>query len=142
MPSRFLKYDNSCLFIKRDLRRLKRLKSLKEDIYDCYKIVDGLSKESLYPPPFNAFGGLITKIECSLGTLLCFKDRVPITNPFLPPSKGARLIYTIIKEYKVFIPLLVFSADEEGKLYEINRRKIRLTKSGFGKIIREKIKSV
>jgi len=76
-----------------------------------------------------------------LGTLLCFKDRVPITNPRLSPSKGARFIYAIIKEYKAFIPLLIFSADEEGKLYEINRKRIPLTKSGFGKIIREKIKS-
>ncbi len=128
--------------MKRDLKRLKRFKSLKEDIYDCYKIVDGLAKESLYPPPISAFGGLITKLECSLGTLLCFKDRVPITNPPLSSSKGARLIYAIIKEYKLFIPLLVFSANEEGEFYEINRKKIRLTKSGFGNIIREKIESI
>ncbi len=77
-----------------------------------------------------------------MGTLLCFKDRVPITNPPLSSSKGARLIYAIIKEYKLFIPLLVFSANEEGEFYEINRKKIRLTKSGFGNIIREKIESI
>lgn len=138
MQKRSLKYDGSNRFIKKDFQRLKRWKSLSKDIYSCYKITDGILKELPWPPPLNVLGGLITKIECSYGTLLCYKDRVAISNPSLSPSRGARLIFAIAKE--TFIPLIVYGACEEGGPYKVNGKKFLLTKSNLGKIIKEKIK--
>ena len=134
-----LKYDGSCIFIKNDLKRLKSWTSLAKDIYGCYKIVNGAVKEIGFPPTVNSLGGLITEIKCSHGTLLCYKDRFPITNPCLTPSEGGRIIFAIIKEQRIFIPLLVYAAKEEKGPYKINNKKFFLTKNNLGKIIKEKI---
>lgn len=137
-----LDYDESCTFIKNDLRRLKSWPSLANDIYGCYKVVNGILKEIVFPPTVNSLGGLITEIKCSRGTLLCYKDRLPITNPCLTPSEGGRIIFAIIKEQRIFIPLLVYAAKEEKGPYKINNKKFFLTKSSLGKIIREKLMKI
>lgn len=130
-------------FIIEDLRRLKKWKSLGVDIANHQLIVSGLLVEAaVYPPPYNFSGGLITRIDHLKGTFLCFKDRVAITDPFMTPEEGARLVYAIIPQLAMFIPMLVYGAFEEGTMYCINKKKFPLTKSGLGKIINEKLKAL
>ena len=136
MQKPFLKYGGS-IFIKNDLKRLKKWKSLKDDVYNCYKIIAGGLCEQNWPPPYNFGGGLITETS----EFLCFKERQAITNPFLSPSEGARIIYGLTKKSKVFLPLIVFGACEEKETYKINNKKFSLTSSNFAKIINEKLKN-
>lgn len=142
MQNKSLKYDDSLTFIKRDLKRLKKWKSIEDDVYACYKIINGMICETRYPPTFDFCGGLIFERKCFYGTLLCYKDRIAIKEPPLSPSEGARLIFAIIKEPAVFIPLILFKVSEERTFYNINSKKFRLTSSNFGKIIIEKLKSL
>ena len=140
MQSEFLKYGGNH-FIKNDLKRLKRWSSLEEDVLNFFKILSGGLSETKWPPPNSFGGGLITKKQSAEETILFFKDRQGITDPRTNPAQGARIVYGLVKEQRVFIPFLVFSASEEGKYYRINSKKLLLTKSNFTKIIDEKIKS-
>ena len=139
MQGRQLKYVGNA-FIEHDLRRLKKLTSLSDDLHSVYEIISGLVEELQWPPPYSFCGGLIAEIEIDGERYLCFKDRVPIKNPSMSPSNGCRLVYALGVSTHTFIPLLVYSAKEEKETYNINNKKYSLTSSNLGKIINEKLK--
>lgn len=139
MPEPPLRYAGNDLILS-DLKRLKKIKSLPEDISSIHKLINGMSEESGWPPPVDFCGGLITEFVIDDEKFMCFKDRVPTSNPKLTPSQGCRLIFALSIKSRSFIPLLVFRANEEGQDYMINGKKYKLTSSNFGKIIDEKLK--
>lgn len=137
MPNE-LKYAGNN-YIKQDLRRLKSLRSLSQDIETIFTIVRGHLAEMAWPPPFHSFGGMITQFDSDNESFLCFKERVPITNPKLTPAQGCRLIFALDIGSRVFIPLLLYRANEEGRDYQINGKKFKLTSGNLGKIINQKL---
>ncbi len=127
--------------IENDLKRLKKLVSLKEDIKNTCNIIIGKTTDNIILnscPPKTIFGDLITKKTLEDKDFHFYKKRVPITNPKTSPSEGCRLIYGICV-YKL-IPFFVYKAPEEKAHYEINNKKIPIQKAGLIKIIEEKIK--
>lgn len=139
MQGQQLKYAGN-YFIKQDLRRLKSISSLEQDILEAFSVVRGLIDETSWPPPFDFCGGLITKLSIDDEVFLCFKDRVPTVRPKLNPSSGCRLIYALGIDSQAYVPLLLYRANEEGETYSINNKKFNLTSSNLGKIINEKLK--
>lgn len=127
-------------YIAQDLRRLKSIRSLSDDLEAIFDIVCGLIAETAWPPPYDFCGGMITQFEVDGEKFICFKERVPTTNPQLSPSHGCRIIYALGVSSMAFIPLLVYRANEEGRDYQINSKKFKLTSSNLGKIINERLK--
>ena len=137
MPEPLLKYVYSDL-IRSDLKRLNGWLSLKEDIENQCKIAVG----KLSDPVFKfgtPLGDFITEVCVDGVNIFFYKDRIKITNPLMPPSKGGRVVYAVIKNLKKIFPILVYSAKEEGTFYHINGKKIPLKKSGLIQIIDEKL---
>ena len=134
MSRQSLKYAGN-EFIKQDLRRLKSIKSLEVDLEAVFNLIQGLVEETTWPPPLDFCGGLIAEFDIDGERFTCFKDRVPTVNPRLTPSNGCRLIYALGSNSRTFIPLLVYRANEEGKMYLINGKKLSLTSGNLGKII-------
>jgi len=130
-------------FIEEDLKRLKAWGSLRSDIHNQYQITCGLLvTTNQFPPPSNFCGGLITYKKHVKGEFYFFKERVAITNPFMTPAEGARLIFAIVPQLNRFIPILVYAASEEARMYSINGKKLPLKKPGLGKIVNEKLRRI
>lgn len=140
-PNEALNYAGTD-FIKGDLRRLKRLSSLEEDIFNNYRIIMGKLTDGLLPSSlFNClFGDCLTQKTVNAETIEFYKIRVGITNPKMSPSCGVRLVYGVVRSKKSFVPILVYAACEEGRYYQINNKKLPLKKSGLVQIIDEKLK--
>lgn len=93
--------------IEEDLRRLKKLSSLENDIREYFPLVRG---------SFESYGFCRDKNDFIFGVdglLDCYKTRLRITDPFLPPAKGCRLFYLVTTESH-FVPILVYRASEES----------------------------
>lgn len=93
--------------IEEDLRRLKKLSSLENDIREYFPLVRGSFESYGFCRDKNDF---IFGVE---GLLDCYKTRLRITDPFLSPSKGCRLFY-IVTTGSHFVPILVYRASEES----------------------------
>lgn len=132
--------------IKRDLKRLKRWRSLGTDIKNVIKITIGYLTDNIVGTancrPKTVFGNHITEAVVGGQKISFYKKRVAIINPKTPPSAGARLVYGYIEGKNAFIPILIYAASEEGEYYDINNRKIPLTVSGLVEIINEKLNSL
>ena len=132
--------------IKRDLKRLKRWRSLGVDIKNVIKITIGYLTDNVVSAASctskTVFGNHITETVADGQKISFYKKRVPITNPKTCPSAGARLVYGYIEGKNSFIPILIYAVSEEGEYYEINNRKIPLTVSGLIEIINEKLSSL
>ena len=141
MPIQELKYAGND-YIEGDLKRLKRLVSLKDDLLDEFNIIRGYWPIELpWPPPdFGFLDGLITKCEVDGELFKVYKDRIPISRPKMSPSEGCRLIFAIGCKSYTFVPLLVYSAKEEKGFYVINNKKFSLKSGNLGKIIGEKLR--
>jgi hypothetical protein len=129
-------------FIANDLKRLKNLRSLVDDLNDEFKVISGYWPDELpWPPPNTGLcDGLITQYKIDGELFKVYKDRIPIAQPKMSPSKGCRLIFAIGCESFTFIPLLLYSSKEEKATYLINNKKFPLTSSNLGKIIGEKLR--
>ncbi|MCH7492510.1 hypothetical protein IID19_02845 [Patescibacteria group bacterium] len=130
------------IYIRKDLKKIKKFVSLGEDIKNKLKIIhdDVLDSHvgSVSSFPYSDF---IAK-SIYKGEEVCFyKTRVPIKSAGLSARKGCRLLFGFVKSGLAFVPILVFRVDQEGKSYNINRKKFPLTSSGFSSIIREKLLS-
>ena len=90
--------------VERDIKRLKKLKSLKEDLDIFY---------TAHTNQLNDFGRLSCEIA-STPNYKIYKDRIAVTNPFTPPSKGCRLWFVITKD-GFYIRCLIYQANEESK---------------------------
>lgn len=114
---------------------------MREDIENQCNIGIGKLSDPLFK--FNTpLGDFITEVCADDTNILFYKHRIKITNPLVPPSKGGRVIYAVIKDLKKIFPVLVYAAAEEGTYYHINGKKIPLKKSGLIQIIDEKLLSL
>ncbi|MFA5134426.1 MAG: hypothetical protein WC505_01405 [Patescibacteria group bacterium] len=128
-------------YIKRDLKRLKKFKSLEKDIQDKIKIIIGGLQDhqaSFSSFPFSVF---ITKASLNGKEIWFYKARIGITSCRLSASNGCRLIFGYIPADYIFVPILVYSASDEGTAYNINKKQIPLKHEGLKKIITEKLQS-
>lgn len=142
MPKEILEYVGTH-YIKNDLKRLRKWRTLRWDIYNHYKMLMGKLTDDLLSSVFvSPLGDFITQIIIQRKTIQFYKIRIAISNPKIPAKKGARLIYGVIREDKKFVPILVYGAFEEGSFYKINKKKLLLRKSGLIKIIDEKLKTM
>lgn len=129
--------------IKKDLKRLKRLISLGDDITNSYLILMGKLTDVLSHNMFSSpLGDFLTEKSIKGFNFRFYKKSINISNPKLSSSSGARLIFGVQEEKRKFIPILVYSASEEKKHYFINQKKLPLTKPGLIKIIDEKIEEM
>ena len=132
-------------YIKRDIKRLKRINSLEVDVENHYKIFRGKVTERItnaYEVPLAQ--AYLYEVDLDEGTkVLFYKDRCATTNPKLTPSEGLRIVFGLyVKDHKPikYIPFLVFSAKEEKKTYLCeNGKTYKLTSSYFKNIIEAKL---
>jgi hypothetical protein len=127
--------------IQCDLKRLKKWKSLETDISSIFQIINGRVTD-LILNSYTNFGTFLTEKELDGVKVLFYKERVAILNPRTPPSKGARLVFGVFANERVFLPIFVYAAEEEKKYYNINGKRFPLTASNLTKIIEEKLKSI
>lgn len=142
MSGRILDYG-PIFCIQSDLRRkpLKGLFSLEKDIENHYKMFVGKLTDAMLPSVFNY--PLCDHIsQQSLGdeTVNFYKMRIKVTNPMTPASSGGRLLFAVLIKARKFVPICIFMASEEGTNYSINTYNLPLTRSGFKRIIEEKLK--
>lgn len=98
-----LDYGNH--LIKRDIKRLKRFKSLETDLKSYFTIHKNTLANS-------------SKLSCEIfacSEYLVCKERIGITIPNTPPSKGGRLWFVILKKTGHYIRCLLYAANEEPK---------------------------
>jgi hypothetical protein len=127
--------------ITQDLRRLKKWRSLEDDVKNHYKMWAGRLSDEILRSVFNyPLCEHITKKVSGGEEINFYKMRVGISNPRISSSGGCRLVFGILLRSKKFIPVLLYAACEEGKFYPINGKKICLKKSGLIQIIDEKLK--
>lgn len=93
--------------IEPDIKRLKRLKSLQEDLGTYF---------TAHINQLETFGRLSCQITADKEYVVC-KERIAITRPRLSPSKGCRLWFVITRNSGYYIRCLLYSASEE-KTYQ------------------------
>lgn len=132
-------------FSKNDHKRLKKIQSIKEDVEAHFKVVRGRAFEILRIDDYSgSLGAFLCKHDIGDGCMLYFyKDRWKITNP---PSKGTKDGYRIIfalfqnnNDVFVYLPMLVYIANEEKSFIKEGGKRIKLTKQGIKDIINERV---
>ena len=131
-------------YVKRDIKRLKKIHSIEIDLENHYKIFRGKVSEKMaseyHVPLAQAF---LYKTEVDGVKILFYKDRCATTNPKMSPREGLRIIFALyIKDQTIvqYTPFIVFSAKEEGDRYHCpNNKKYPLTSSNFKHIIEAKL---
>ncbi len=135
-------------YVKRDIKRLKKLHSLEKDLENHYKIFRGKINERInseYQVPLaQAF---LYKVELPDNVKVFFyKDRCAVTNPRMSPSEGLRIIFGMyIKDKKPlkYVPFIVFTAKEEQqKYYCPNGKEYPLKQAHFKDIIQAKLEYI
>ena len=126
-------------FIKRDLRRLKTIKSLADDLWAVHEQACLIAFRQAYSPAFNPPHPLVARVAIDRQAFDCYKARVATSNPKLSPAKGCRVIYGVGRKQPLFVPLLLFRASEEGTHYLMGKDKLPLSRSHFSRIIQTKI---
>jgi hypothetical protein len=132
-------------YIKTDLKRLKKIKSLETDLENHFKIFRGKVGERIngeYNVPLaQAF---LYETEVDSVKVYFYKDRSATTNPFMSPRSGLRIVFALFvkdREILKYIPFIVFLAKEEGDRYNCpDNNKYPLKSSSFKKIIESKLK--
>ncbi len=132
-------------YVKRDIKRLKKISSLEKDLENHYKIFRGKITEKIaseYQVPLaQAF---LYKVENNDGTkVFFFKDRCAITNPRMSPGEGLRIVFALYVKDGIplrYTPFIVFLAREEGEKYHCpNNREYPLKTSSFRDILEAKL---
>ena len=129
--------------IQSDLKRkpLKGLFSLEKDIENHYKMFVGKLTDAMLSPVFNyPLCEHISQQFLGDETVNFYKMRIKVTNPVMSVSSGGRLLFAVLMKARKFIPICIFMASEEGTIYSINTHKLSLIRSGFKRIIEEKLK--
>jgi len=132
-------------YIKSDLKRLKKIKSLEDDLENHFKIFRGKIGElinSEYNVPLAQAFLYETKVDSV--SVYFYKDRSATINPFMSPSSGLRIVFALfVKDRKPlkYVPFIVFLSKEEGDRYNCpDNKKYPLKSSSFKKIIESKLK--
>jgi len=100
--------------IRSDLRKLKKWRSLEQDIRNHYKIITGKLTDDLLSSVFRCpFGDFITQKTIDDKTIHFYKKKIAILSPRITSNDGARLLVGIIFETKKFMPVLVYGALQE-----------------------------
>ena len=132
-------------YVKRDIKRLKKIHSLATDLENHYKIFRGKINERIaseYQVPLaQAF---LYKVELPDGIRVYFyKDRCATTSPKMSPSEGLRIVFGLyVKEQKPikYVPFIVFMASEEGDKYHCpNNKEYPLKSAHFRNILEAKL---
>lgn len=132
-------------YVERDIKRLKKIHSIKVDLENHYTIFRGKVREKLeseYKVPLaQAF---LYEVKLEDGIKICFyKDRSAVTDPRMSPKEGLRIIFALyLKDLKPlkYVPFIIFLAKEEGKKYFCpNGKEYLLKSSSFKHIIQSKI---
>lgn len=131
-------------YVERDIKRLKKIRSLEIDLENHFKIFRGKVNEKIaseYQVPLaQAF---LYKVEIDGVKIFFYKDRCAITNPRMSPSEGLRIVFALyVKDQKPikYVPFIVFTAKEEGDKYHCpNGKKYPLKKAHFKDIIEIKL---
>lgn len=135
-----------CSYIKRDLKRLKRIKSLKEDVENHFKIFRGVVNDRQRPQgwPFTCgVADYLFEIEIGDKTFYFYKARQATTNPSSGTAKGVRIIFCVDGDRSKYIPFLVFEASEEDTKYHApDNRDYLLKGQNFKSIIEAKIRYI
>ena len=135
-------------YVARDLKRLKKIHSLEEDLKNHFTIFRGRVSERItseYQVPLAQ--AMLHKEDLGEGIVVYFyKDRSAITNPKMSPAEGLRIIFGLyIKDRKPikYVPFIVFTAKEEGKdYYAPNGKEYPLRSSSFRQIIVAKLEHI
>lgn len=96
--------DFGFLLIKDDIKRLKGIRSLENDLNAFFIKHKNTIKD---------FGKLSCEITQTPLYIIC-KERIPFTNPKTEPSKGGRLWFAIMKNNSKYIRCLLYMAKEES----------------------------
>lgn len=139
-------------YVKRDIKRLKKIHSLEKDLENHYKIFRGKVTERImseYQVPLAQ--ALLYKIELRDGIKVFFyKDRCAITEPKMSPSEGLRIVFALYfrngTPFK-YVPFIAFLAKEEGTSYHCPSGspagvEYPLKSSSFRNIIESKLKYI
>lgn len=138
---KYINFGNQ--LISSDLKRLKKIKSLEEDIESQFKMIRGkifeINRPELYT---NRLGDFILQVCYEDIKILVYKSRFVISDP---KSKGTadgyRTVFGILQSDKktTFIPILVFIANEEGKTITETGKKVKLQSKGLKVIVKKRI---
>lgn len=97
-------HDFGNSLISHDIKRLKkRFRSLEKDLDSYFEIHQNTLSE---------MGRLSCEIYSDKEVIIC-KERIGLTIPKTPPSKGARLWFVILKDNGHYIRCLLYAANEE-----------------------------
>ncbi len=95
--------DTGFDLIKKDLKRLRKCRSMKADLENYFKI---------HNDSWTKYSNLSCIIAAGKNYVVC-KDRVGIKNPKLSPSEGGRLWFVIDKTTGKYYRCLLYIAKEE-----------------------------
>lgn len=132
-------------YIEKDVRRLKKITSLLEDVKSHYLIFKGCLDEKInnkYDVPLVS--ALLYETVLSGGIeVLFYKDRCATKNPRMTPREGLRIVFALYVKDKVpiqYMPFIIFTAKEEKDRYICpDGKQYPLTSSSFKKIIESKL---
>lgn len=132
-------------YVKRDIKRLKKINSLETDLENHYKIFRGKVTEKIaseYQVPLAQAFLYKTELDNDIKVYF-YKDRCAITNPRMSPGEGLRIIFALYVKKQVpfrYTPMVVFLACEEGKDYFCpNGKTYPLRSSSFKNILEAKL---
>lgn len=135
-------------YVKRDIKRLKKIRSIEKDLESHYKIFRGKVRERIeseYKVPLVQAFLYKTELEDGI-EIFFYKDRCAITNPKMSPSQGLRIVFALyVKNQKPlkYVPFIIFLASEEGKkYYSPNGKEYPLKSSYFKHIIEAKLNHI
>lgn len=134
-------------FLKLDIRRLKQIKSLKDDVKAHHKFLVGKFWELRNSPRYHvptAKTVLLEEVDGNGGRVQVCKFRQVTTKPKSDKSSGLRIIAAIFfnDEGPVkYVPILVYSAKEEGTSISFEGKNYKLTKSGIISLFKSRLET-
>lgn len=133
-----LRYTGNA-YVKSDIKRLKkRWGNIEIGITDFFERLRGEIAEPVQHVP-AVWGDFICQRAENERKIIFCKKRITL-NKKDGSSGGARLVYAVITEDLLFLPLLIFSAKEEKTFYCVGKKKFKLQKSGLLQIVDEKLR--
>ena len=135
-------------FLKTDAKRLKKIKSLVQDVQAHRKYLSGkfweLNNSPKYFVPTSKATFYDETHEDGVRIMVC-KFRQVTTNPRKDKSGGLRIIAVIVYSNEApikYIPLIVYSADEEKSFISCDGKQYKVTKAGIANLVKHRLESL
>ena len=132
-------------FLKSDAKRLKRIKSLVDDVKAHHQFLKGKLWELKNSPQYfipTAKATFFDEVfENGQRTQVC-KFRQVTTNPRSDKSGGLRILAVLVYENVdpiKYIPLLIYSAQEEKSSVVCDGKAYKMSKSGIASLIKYRL---